>query len=352
MSNLPRILDNETATVADRLRRNLQGADGFDFVSAYFTIYGYELLTDELDRITSARFLFGDPTSVEQLAPKDQAPKFFDFTERGLAPKHALQQKRLALRCADWLSRDGVGVRSIKQSNFLHGKMYLSRKPDGGAGIIGSSNFTRRGLGGGGQANLEINLAVDDAATLAELQEWFDRLWQNGRRTEDVKRQALDSLNRLGRDYSPEAVYFKALYELFRQEIEARLEGDANMDAAGFTRSQIWNALYEFQKDGARSVIARLQEHNGCILADSVGLGKTYTALAAVKYFELRNERVLVLCPKKLWENWSLYQAGNGQIQNPFPEDRFGYTLLAHTDLSRDSGMAGGVDLANFNWGN
>ena len=352
MSNLPRILDNETATVADRLRRNLRGADGFDFVSAYFTIYGYELLADELDRISSARFLFGDPTSVEQLAPKDQSPKFFDFTERGLEPKHALQQKYWARRCADWLSQDDVGVRSVKQSNFLHGKMYLSRKPDGGAGIIGSSNFTRRGLGGGGQANLEINLAVDDAATLAELQEWFDRLWRNGRRTEDVKRQALDSLARLGRDYAPEAVYFKALYELFRQEIEARLEGDANMDAAGFTRSQIWNALYEFQKDGARSVIARLQEHNGCILADSVGLGKTYTALAAVKYFELRNERVLVLCPKKLWENWSLYQAGNGQIQNPFPEDRFGYTLLAHTDLSRDSGMAGGVDLANFNWGN
>ena len=110
--------------------------------------------------------------------------------------------------------------------------------------------------------------------------------------------------------------------------------------------------LYEFQKDGAKSVIAKLREHNGCILADSVGLGKTYTALAVIKYFELRNERVLVLCPKKLWQNWSLYQVGNNHIQNPFPEDRFAYTLLAHTDLSRDSGMSGNVDLANLNWRN
>ena len=353
MPSEPRILDNETATVADRLRRHLRDADGFDFVSAYFTIHGYALLADELDRLGAARFLFGDPASVAQMAPGDKEPRPFDFTEAGLAPHHTLRQRHLARRCAAWMSQDRVAVRSIRQPNFLHGKMYLSRGPgDGAAAIVGSSNFTRRGLGGGGPANLEINLSVTDPDTLAELRAWFDRLWQNEPRTTDVKAQALESLSRIGRDYAPEAVYFKALYELFRREIEARLAGDAQLEAAGFTASQIWNALYEFQKDGAKSVIARLQEHHGCILADSVGLGKTYTALAAIKYFELQNERVLVLCPRKLRENWSLYQAGNGHRQNPFPDDRFAYTLLSHTDLSRDSGSVGGVDLANFHWGN
>ena len=351
VSNYQRILDNETVTVAGYLRRNLHNADTFDFVSAYFTIYGYGLLADKLESVGTVRFLFGDPASVEQLNPRSQEPKSFELTEQGLAPNYTLHQKQLARRCASWLSRDSVAIRSVKQSNFLHGKLYLTDGPNSSTGVVGSSNFTKRGLGSSNQANLEINLATTDADTLSELRTWFNRLWNNGQRTEDVKQRVLDNLARIGRDYAPEMVYFKTLYELFRKDIEARLTGDA-LNATGFVGSQIWNSLYEFQKDGAKSIIARLREHNGCILADSVGLGKTYTALAVIKYFELRNERVMVLCPKKLWENWSLYQASNGHIQNPFTEDRFGYSLLAHTDLSRNSGMAGSIDLANFNWGN
>ncbi len=352
MPSLPHVLDNETFTVADHLRRNLRAADEFNFVSAYFTIYGYELLAEELESVGAVRFLFGNPTSIEQVDPGAQEPKSFELTEQGLTPNHTLQQRQLAQRCAAWVARDSVAIRSVRQSNFLHGKLYLTDGPDGAAGVVGSSNFTRRGLGGSGQANLEINLSTDDAITLSELREWFNRLWNNEQRTEDVKGRVLDALARIGEDYAPERVYYKTLYELFRKDIAAMQAGDDALNAAGFTGSQIWNALYEFQKDGVRSVIAKLRAHNGCILADSVGLGKTYTALAVIKYCELRNERALVLCPKKLWENWSLYQAANNHIQNPFGDDRFGYTLLAHTDLSRDSGMAGNVDLANFNWAN
>ena len=345
-----RILDNQTATVADHLRLNLRGADAFYLASAYFTIYGYELLADELDKTGRVQFLFGDPKSVEDLDPTASEPKSFELTENGLEPNHTLHQKALATRCADWIAKDTVAVRSISQANFLHGKMYLTDSSEAAAGVVGSSNFTKRGLGGSDRPNLEINLATDDADTLAELQDWFSRLWNDGKLTEDVKQRVLDALQRIGGDYAPEAVYFKTLYELFRRHIEARLAGDDAATASGFRDSQIWNTLYEFQKDGALSAIAKLKEHNGCILADSVGLGKTYTALAVIKHFELRNERALVLCPKKLWENWSLYQASNGHSQNPFLQDRFTYTLLAHTDLSRDSGMAGSVDLANFNW--
>ena len=347
------IIDNEQETVADHLRRSLGASEAFDFVSAYFSIYGYELLMDELDGIDRVRFLFGDPASVEDLDPGAKDPKSFTVTEKGLTPNHTMLQKYLAKRCAEWVRRDSVAIRSVSQSNFLHGKMYLAGS-DGvvSNAVVGSSNFTKSGLGGSDRSNLEINLAVNDGATLAELREWFDHLWKNAQRTEDVKQKVLDALARVGKDHAPEVVYYKTLYELFRREIEARLTGDQALVATGFYDSQVWNALYEFQKDGAKGVIAKLRQHNGCILADSVGLGKTYTALAVIKYFEQRNERVLVLCPRKLYENWSLHQASNGHIQNPFPQDRFSYTLLAHSDLSRDSGRSGSVDLANFNWGN
>lgn len=352
MSALPHILDNETATVADYLCRNLRSADVLDVVSAYFTIYGYELLAEELESVGAVRFLFGSPTSVEQLDSGMQQSKSFNLTEKGLSPNYTLCQRMLARRCADWAARDCVAIRSIRQSNFLHGKFYLTDGADGGSVVVGSSNFTKRGLGGSARANLEINLAATDAGTLSESQEWFNKLWNDERRTEDVKERVLDALARIGQDYAPEWVYYKTLYELFRKDIEAMQAGDDALVESGFTGSEIWNKLYEFQKDGVRSVIAKLRAHNGCILADSVGLGKTYTALAVIKHFEMRNERALVLCPKKLWENWALYQAANNHKQNPFGADRFGYTLLAHTDLSRDSGMAGSVDLANFNWAN
>ena len=314
------IIDNEQASVADHLRRHLSGADTFDFVSAYISIYGYELLMNELDGIGEVRFLFGDPASVEDLDPGSKDPKSFTVTEKGLTPNHTMLQKYLAKRCADWVGRDSVAIRSVSQSNFLHGKMYLAGS-DGtiNSAVVGSSNFTKNGLGGSDRSNLEINLAVSDTSTLAELHEWFDRLWKNAQRTEDVKQKVLDALARVGRDHAPEVVYYKTLYELFRKEIEARLAGDEGLLATGFYDSQVWNALYEFQKDGAKGVIAKLRQHNGCILADSVGLGKTYTALAVIKYFEQRNERVLVLCPRKLYENWSLYQASNGHIQTHQP---------------------------------
>ena len=309
------------------------------------------MLMNELDSIEEVRFLFGDPASVEDLDPGSKEPKSFAVTEKGLTPTHTLQQKYLAKRCAKWVKQEFVYIRSVRQANFLHGKMYLiGLGLELSSAVVGSSNFTKRGLGGSDHSNLEVNLAVTDNSTLAELGEWFDRYWKDVLRTEDVKQKVLDALSRVGKDHGPEVVYFKTLYELFRKEIKARLARDEGLAATGFYDSQVWNALYEFQKDGVKSVIGKLRQHNGCILADSVGLGKTYTALAVIKYFEQENDRVLVLCPRKLYENWSLYQASNGHIQNPFPQDRFSYTLLAHTDLSRDSGMSGSVNLAGFNW--
>ena len=174
------IIDNETNTVVSYLRRNLAGAESFSLVSAYFTIYGYELLEDALANVGDVRFLFGDPGSVEDIDPGNSAPKSFEVTENGLIPNHTLQQKYLAKRCEEWVFRHSVSIRSISQSDFLHGKLYLTASDEiAPSAVVGSSNFTKRGLGGSDQSNLEINLATEDSATVAKLQEWFDRLWDN-----------------------------------------------------------------------------------------------------------------------------------------------------------------------------
>ena len=346
MTKYDHILDNRARKVVDYLQQHLSDTEVFRLVSAYFTIYGYEALQRELSGVKDVRFLFGDPASVGELDPGEKAQKAFNLTEDGLSPQHALQQKYLAQQCAEWVRGKGVKIRSIGKSNFLHGKMYLTESANGGTAVVGSSNFTRGGLGSGTSANVEINLATQNAATCTELQQWFDDLWADKTLTKDVKKDVLDALARIGREYAPELIYYKTLYELFQEDIEARKAGESHLKDVNLYDTAVWNALYEFQKDGAKSVIAHLQRHNGCILADAVGLGKTYTALAVIKFFELLNERVLVLCPKKLRENWALYPAHNSQAGNPFIDDRFSYTLLSHTDLSRTSGN----NLANFEW--
>ena len=350
MATPEHILDNRTRTLVDYLRQHLPASQVFRIVSAYFSVYGYEALQDALSRVDDVRFLFGDPASVGELDPGNKEAQAFTLTENGLSPHRILQQKHLARACAEWIAGSNVGVRSIAQTNFLHGKMYLAESADRRAAVVGSSNFTRRGLGCGAGANLEINLATTDEATHAELRAWFDALWTNDAMTRDVKQDVLDVLNRLGREYAPERIYYKTLYELFKADVEARRDGERQLADIHLYDTHIWQALYDFQKDGAISIINRLKSQGGCILADSVGLGKTWTALAVIKYFELQNDNVLVLCPKKLRENWALYPVRNAQRNNPFAADRFGYTLLSHTDLSRNSGMADGVDLANFNW--
>ena len=188
MTDGSRILDNQEHSVVDHLRDNLWGADVFRLVSAYFSIYGYELLAEALNSVDEVRFLFGDPGSVGEVDPGRKDPKTFSLTEQGnLTPKHVLRQKALALACAQWIGSDRVKVRSISRSNFLHGKMYLTDGAGSGTAVVGSSNFTQSGLGGGFRPNLEINLATSDADTRDELREWFDKLWRDRNLTADVK---------------------------------------------------------------------------------------------------------------------------------------------------------------------
>ncbi|MYG00573.1 ATP-dependent helicase [Candidatus Poribacteria bacterium] len=339
-------------TVHDFLEKAIQNDSSLSVVSAYFTIYAYEKLQDCLDNIDELRFLFGDPDFVQRMDPNNKDKKSFDIKDTGLELNPQLRQKPIAKACAKWI-KEKVEIRTTRESNLIHGKMYHIDNKGIEKAIIGSSNFTVRGLGlSSNSSNIELNLEVDSNRDRKDLKQWFDTIWNDDKLVEDVKELVLAKLKQIGQDHSPEIIYYKTLFELFREEIESRQNNEEKLVDIHLYDTEIWKKLYKFQEEGAKSVIARLLRHNGCILADSVGLGKTYTALAVIKFFELRNERVLVLCPKKLRENWALYPAYNAQETNEFLDDQFGFTVLSHTDLSRSTGESGSVNLENFNWRN
>ena len=347
------IVDNRNRRVGEFLRGSIQAGSRLSIVSAYFTIYAYEALRGVLEKAACTRFLFGEPSAVDTMDPSGGEGKAFRINEDGgMELEQALVQKPLARACADWIKKQAVEIKTIKRADFLHGKLYHIAHEGGTAALVGSSNFTRRGLGFGTNPNIELNLEIRSHDDRAKLLCWFNDLWDDKNNlTRDAKADVLAALERLGRAYAPEFVYYKTLFHVFASWLEHHVEQDRLLHDVHLYDTKIWEALYEFQRDGATSAINRLLRYNGCIVADSVGLGKTWTALAVIKFFELRNERVLVLCPARLRDNWGRYTARAAMQKNPFDQDRLAYTVLAHTDLSRYEGKYGDIDLAQFNWG-
>ena len=345
------IVDNMQRRVGDFLRERIKAGANLSIVSAYFTIYAYEAMRDVLENAAGTRFLYGEPRGVGAMDPAGDEAKSFRLNEdEGVELNRVLAQKPLARACAAWIEKR-VEIRTVKQANFLHGKLYHIAREDGDTtALVGSSNFTRRGLGYGAAPNIELNLEARDEKDRESLIRWFDDLWSDETLTRDAKDEVLAALGRLGRAYAPEFVYYKTLFHVFEDWLATRGEREGLLHDIHLYDTEIWKALYEFQKDGATNAINRLLRHNGCIVADSVGLGKTWTALAVIKFFELRNERVLVLCPKRLEDNWVRYTSWAAYRNNPFEKDRLNYAVRAHTDLSRYDGMAGAINLASFNW--
>ena len=351
------IRDNHShGTVGDFLRQAISTNSDISIVSAYFTIYAYHHLKDNLDKINSMRFLFGEPAFLKSIDPdKTNIRDFKIEDDRIVVPiESRLVQKHIAKECSEWI-KNKAEIRSMVKPNFLHGKMYHVRQESGiEKAIAGSSNFTVNGLGLGGTKNIELNIVIDSDRDRQELKEWFDSLWNDKTGiVEDVKKQVLKYLEQLYIENEPEFIYFKTLYHIFEDYLDEQKKGGLLNERTGFFDSEIWNILYDFQKDGVKGAINKILKHNGCIIADSVGLGKTYEALAIIKYFELLNSHVLVICPKKLTGNWTIYQASQNHALNPFKKDRFNYTVLYHTDMARESGRSGAnaIDLENFNWG-
>ena len=345
--------DNHSrGSVGGFLRENIRPGSELSFVSAYFTVHAYAALKDSLESADHLRFLFGEPSSVTSLEKERKEGRHFVLGNGGqnLTLGNQLAQKQLARDCAAWI-RAKVAIRSVTRSGFLHGKLYHIRKNGLDQAILGSSNFTVPGLGLKSSGNnVELNLIVDSKRDVADLRIWFDELWKDESITSDVRDKVLAELDRLHADHAPEFIYYLTLFHIFRDYIDGAKDLDDALTRTALPDTRIWQTLYSFQKDGAKAAINKILTTNGCILADSVGLGKTFTALAVIKYFELKNERVLVLCPKKLRRNWTVYRSND--TLNPFEKDRFRYDVLSHTDLSREKGDVDGINLATINWGN
>jgi superfamily II DNA or RNA helicase len=297
------------------------------------------------------RFLFGEPRFLKDADNAGLVPPAFAFDESGLHLTEQIRQRGAALRCAQWI-RDRVKIRSVKRSGLLHGKLIHiddGRRPHA---LLGSSNFTINGLGLGDSPNIELNLIVDSDRDREDLITWFDELWSDTALTEDVREEVLRALEASYAHAAPEFVYYKTLLHLFGDYLTTQAAEEEQIQQTAFEQTAIWRMLFDFQRDGLRAVLAKVDKYGGCILADSVGLGKTFTALAVIKWFEKRNKNVLVLCPKKLRENWTDYLGSNNSEMNPLRGDRFGYTVLSHTDLSRETGKVGDINLGRFEWGN
>jgi hypothetical protein len=356
-TNLSSIRDNKNrGTVGQFLRDNIKLDSDLSIVSAYFTIYAFSHLKEQLNSINKLKFLFGEPTFIKLIDPSKINQRDFKIEDdKIIIPiESRLTQKSVARECSEWIQQK-VEIKSMVKPNFLHGKMYHATQQSGiEKAIVGSSNFTVNGLGLGGSPNIELNMVVDNDRDRTDLKGWFNELWNDDTGlVEDVKDQVLKYLEQLYVENEPEFIYFKTLFHIFENFLAEQQKGGLLTGQTGFFESEIWNMLYDFQKDGVKGAINKILKHDGCIIADSVGLGKTFEALAVIRYFELLNYRVLLLCPKKLSNNWTIYQANQNNTLNPFVRDRFSYSVLYHTDLGRKTGKsdANGIDLENFNWG-
>ena len=255
-----RIRDNhERGTVGDFLMSNIEDSSSLSVVSAYFTIHAFEALKKYLWGIDGLRFLFGEPDFIKNLDSRNTDPKAFKIEDEGLQLDKPLQQRPIAQECAEWIAQK-VEIKSTRQSNLLHGKMYHIANNGEEKAIMGSSNFTVQGLGlGQSNNNIELNLEVDDSQDRGDLKAWFDDFWNDKERVEDVKAKVIARLKKLGDDQAPEFIYYKTLYELFRDDLEDRMNNEQKLEDTHLYDTQIWKKLYDFQKDGVKSVIARLK---------------------------------------------------------------------------------------------
>jgi len=354
---MEKILDNKKNKVIDLLKKGIKDGSKISTISAYFTIYAFNSLKKELKNIKEFRFLFVEPTFIQE---KEEHREFYlkrldrekrlSGTEFEIRLRNELNQHAIARECAHWI-RDKVEFRSlVKPDKFSSRLIHVKDTEDSSFSIHGSVDFSSSGLGTTPSKRLEMSQYTDDKETTKEMLEFFDEVWDNPELSEDVTKEVLESIETIYHENSPEYLYFVTLYNIFHDYLEEMQDENIVREKTGFHDSLVWNKLYQFQKDGVMGSISKLEKYNGCILADSVGLGKTFEALAVIKYYELRNDRVLVLAPKKLRDNWSLYRMND--VRNILSDDRLRYDILNHTDLSRDRGLSGDINLETINWSN
>ena len=348
------ILDNINQTVRSDLQASIKKGSKVSIAAACFSIYAYQELKKQLDSIDELRFIFTSPTFIQEKIPKEKREFYIPRLNRErslygtdfeIKLRNELTQKAIAKECADWVRKKVTFKSNVTQEQMM-GFLTVDEST-----YMPINGFTTVDLGceRGNNAYYPVQ-KTDSHENSRYFLKLFEEIWNDKTRLQDVTDLVLDSISTAYRENSPDFIYFFTLYNIFNEFLEDISEDVLPNEATGFKQSKIWNLLYNFQKDAVLAIINKLEKYNGCILADSVGLGKTFTALAVIKYYENRNKSVLVLCPKKLSENWNTYK-GN-YINNPIAEDRLRYDVLYHTDLSREHGKSNGIDLDRLNWGN
>lgn len=354
---LPKVLDNIHEKVIDDLKITMQKGSKVSIAAASFSIYAYESLKKELNNVDEFRFIFTGETFTKEKAPKE-AREFYiprlnrerslygaDFEVR---LRNELNQQAIAKECAEWI-RKKAHFRSNISGEDMAPFMNIE-SCDKKATYNPFYNFTTAELGEDRGNNAYFTTIKVHAPHATQYINTFNQIWSDNDRLADVTDTVLENITAAYKENSPEFIYFIALYNIFSEFLEDIDETSLPNEAVGFKQSKVWNMLYNFQRDAVVGCITKLNRFGGCILADSVGLGKTFSALGVIKYFESRNQRVLVLCPKRLSDNWNTYK-GNYK-NNPLADDRLNYDVLYHTDLGREHGNSNGIDLNLINWGN
>lgn len=363
MGNAMELIDNKSKLLGDDLKKELAAGSRIKMVASYFSIYAFEALKEELSNIEELQFIFPTPTFVAQgiadkipketreyYIPKHMRENSLYGTEFEIRLRNQLTQKAVAKECADWV-REKVKFKSNVTSGGLQNFVQVDT-PDKKVTYTPITGFTSVDLGYEKSDMLYQGIIKNDDPSYAKFFfSQFKAIWDDENKVEDVTQSIVDYISSAYKDNAPEFIYFVTLYNIFSEFLDDIMSEDfLPNEGTGFRNSIVWNKLYHFQKDGAIGVIQKLEKYNGCILADSVGLGKTFTALAVMKYYASRNKNILVLSPKKLASNWNRYR--DNVKTNLFYKDRIHFDVLYHTDLGRKKGFSNGHDLALFNWDN
>ena len=357
-----KILDNINSLLGDDLKATVVAGSKLKIAASCFSIYAYEALKSELSKVESFEFIFTAPTFVptevtdklrkerrEFFIPKLNREHSLYGSEFEIQLRNKLTQRAIARECADWI-RNKATFKSNRSKAPMQQFICIDGEEEKVA-YMPLNGFTAVDMGyQRGDAVSNIVNRMDESAHASTFLQLFDQIWNDKEQLEDVTSAICDHIDSVYQENSPERIYFLMLYNIFNEFLEEIDEDVLPNDRTGYQESLVWNKLFNYQRDAATGIINKLESYNGCILADSVGLGKTFTALAVIKYYELRNRAVLVLCPKKLADNWLNY---NSNLKtNLFAKDRLNYDVLCHTDLSRTSGDSFGIPLNRVNWGN
>ena len=352
-----KIFNNVTDIVRDDMAENIKKGSKVSIAAACFSMYAYKELKKQLEGVDEFRFIFTSPTFVTEKVNKQKREFYIPRigreqslygTEFEIKLRNEMTQKAIARECAEWIKRKAV-FRSNTTGENMPGFMTVDNGEEKVA-YMPLNGFTTVDIGCDRGNNAYNMVNRMESPFTEQYMQIFESIWNDKEKLQDVTDIVIENITTAYNENSPEFIYFMTLYHVFSEFLDDISEDELPNEATGFKQSKIWNMLYDFQKDAVLAIINKLERYNGCILADSVGLGKTFTALAVVKYYENRNKSVLVLCPKKLAENWNTYK--DNYVNNPIAADRLNYDVLFHTDLSRTHGYSNGLDLDRLNWGN